>query len=81
MKKSVTYTCAALLLAASTLVACHTQKNSGSKNVRTKDMPSPSNTSNTDSTGTTPSVKLTPAPVPNVRPNPTPNPVPPNPPM
>lgn len=43
--------------------------------------PVPANAANNDSTGTTPGVNLTPAPVPNVRPNPVPNPPPPSPPM
>lgn len=43
--------------------------------------PVPTNAANNDSTGTTPGVSLTPAPIPNVRPNPVPNPLPPSPPM
>jgi len=46
-----------------------------------KNSPVPTNVSNNDSTGTSPGVKLTPAPVPNARPKPVPNPLPPSPPM
>ena len=65
----------AAALSINVLPGC-TAKRSGSI---AKNSPVPNNVSNTDSSGTSPSVKLTPAPFPNTRPNPVPNPPPPNP--
>jgi len=69
--------CIAAALSVALTTGCKTQK----AGPVAPNNPVPTNAANNDSTGTTPGVKLTPAPVPNVRPNPVPNPLPPSPPM
>jgi hypothetical protein len=78
MKKSALWLCLAATITISTsVVGCKARKTG----TVAKNSPVPASSRNVDSSGTTPSVKLTPTPVPNVRPNPIPNPLPPNPPM
>jgi len=77
MKRSVLALSLTIVLSLGILSGCKTRK----AGAIAKNNPVPVNPGNNDSTGTTPGVNLTPAPVPNVRPNPIPNPQPPNPPM
>lgn len=77
MKRSVLGVCLAAVLSLGIMSGCKARK----AGPIAKNNPVPVNAGNNDSTGTTPGVNLTPAPVPNVRPNPIPNPQPPNPPM
>jgi hypothetical protein len=78
MKRSALWLClAATITISASAVGCKARK----AGPVAKNNPVPANGANTDLSGTTPNVKLTPTPVPNVRPNPIPNPLPPNPPM
>lgn len=77
MKKSALWLCLATTLIIGIATGCHTQR----AGTVAKNSPVPANTNNTDSSGISPSIKLTPSPVPNTRPNPIPNPPPLNPPM
>ncbi|MFD1255600.1 hypothetical protein ACFQ3S_02225 [Mucilaginibacter terrae] len=77
MKKFVLWLCLATIITVSVFEGCKMRRSG----TIAKNSAVPANTSNTDSSGTSPSIKLTPSPVPNTRPNPIPNPPPPNPPM
>jgi len=77
MKKNALWFCLAAVITVSASDGCKTS-HSGTI---PKNSAVPANTVNTDSSGISPGVKLTPSPVPNTRPNPIPNPPPPNPPM
>lgn len=79
MKKPVMYTLM-VLLAMGAATSCSSRKAAGTTTKVSKNSPVPANAANNDSTGTTPTPKLTPSPIPNTRPNPIPNPPPPNPP-
>ncbi len=75
MKKSALWFCLAAVTIISVSEGCKTRRA-----VKiAKNSPVPTSTTNIDSSGTSPGIKLTPSPVPNIRPNPIPNPPAPNP--
>jgi hypothetical protein len=77
MKKLASGLYLVLALSVLAMAGCKTSR----KGTIGKNNAVPTNTTNNDSTGTSPQAKLTPSPVPNTRPNPIPNPQPPSPPM
>ncbi|MVN89885.1 hypothetical protein GO816_01970 [Mucilaginibacter sp. HME9299] len=80
MKSKIALLSLAAMLMLNITTGCKASK-TGTKTKFDKNNPVPANPANADSSGTSPTPKLTPAPVPNNRPNPVPNPPPPDPPM
>ncbi|MDT3404943.1 hypothetical protein [Mucilaginibacter terrae] len=77
-RSKLLWLCMAVALTINFSSGCKSRK-AGTQVKIDKNSPVPANPANADSSGTSPSAKLTPAPVPNARPNPVPNPPPPDP--